>query len=490
MPWSALRPSTAGLGNKARAAFLGLNVANAAATIAAMAFATSQPGQLAPPVLAAGALVAAQWWTACRGRAGILDEAVVAVSMLAASLALPDVTMTVSLVFSAIMFRSLYGEHRHAVLRTLGYLIVYAVALVLAEGTDRLDTSVRSALLLPLPALVMSALTMRILHVAVRARDSAAARQTILADTATRLLGVTDAATLAATGWTGQLAVLDGHPADAFLLDARPDGFAVASSTAGPAARHVDRTDVSAALDSPGREPVMLREPGPSLAALSPHARWWYLIPTAADDAVTHVLVLACATRLPADVVQTSQVLMRQTALAFNAWTNREELHRHASYDALTGLANRREFIRRLGEDAARPDPGAAAVLFIDLDRFKAVNDEHGHSAGDRLLGIVADRLATGVPEGTTVARLGGDEFAVLVPDVRTERAVADLARRLEAALREPVPLSPVVTAHIGASIGVHVISRPYDAGHLLQLADSAMYAVKAEHRTPAAASL
>ena len=492
LPWSRLTLPVTGLREKARVAFLGLNVVNAAATIVAMAFATSDAMLLTSPVLAVCALVVAHWRTARRGRTGVLDEATVAVAMLAGSLALPDVTMTVSLVFSAIMFRSLYGSHRQAAARTAGYVAVYAAALLLADGTDRLDTTVRSALLLPLPALLMSALTMRILFVAVQQRDAAAARQAILAQTATRLLGVTDMPTLAATGWQAQQEVLDGHPAEAFVLDECPDGFVVASGTVGGPGRRVDATDVAVALCSPDREPVTLREPGPTLLALSPRARWWYLVPTAVDDLVTRVLVLACGDRLPADAVGASQVLMRQTALAVNALAHRAELHRQASQDAVTGLANRTEFMRRLTGDAAAPGTGATAVLFIDLDGFKAVNDRHGHAAGDELLTIVAGRLAASVRPDDTVARLGGDEFAVLVPDVASEREATALADRLEATLREPALLDGGAIVHVGASIGVHVAARPYVADQLLQLADTAMYRVKADHHargTPVAHS-
>jgi diguanylate cyclase (GGDEF)-like protein len=396
--------------------------------------------------------------------------------------------MTVSLVFSAVMFRSLYGSHRGAAVRTVGYVAVYAAALLLAEGTDRLDTAVHSALMLPLPALLMSALTMRILFVAVQSRDAAAARQVIVAQTATRLLGVTDLPALRETGWQAQREVLRGYRVDAFLLAECADGFIVASGLAGSSGPPVAHADVIPALRSPQREPVMLREPGPSLAALAPHARWWYLIPTAADDAIIRILVLACNDRLPQDVVATSQVLMRQAALAFDALAQREELHWQASHDTLTRLANRKEFMQRLTDDSSRADTDATAVLFIDLDGFKAVNDRHGHMAGDELLKMVAIRLGAAIEPGCTVARLGGDEFAVLLPSVAAERDAYAVAGRLEAALTEPAQLSRGITVTVGASIGVHVAHRPYDADHLLQIADNAMYRVKDQHHTAATA--
>ena len=140
--------------------------------------------------------------------------------------------------------------------------------------------------------------------------------------------------------------------------------------------------------------------------------------------------------------------------------------------------------MHRLTDDSASQDTGATAVLFIDLDGFKAVNDQHGHLAGDELLKIVAERLAAAIRPDSTVARLGGDEFAVLVPSVAGERETFALADRLEATLTEPAALVSGAIVTVGASIGVHVASRPYDADGLLQVADSAMYRIKAKHHT------
>jgi diguanylate cyclase (GGDEF)-like protein len=331
----------------------------------------------------------------------------------------------------------------------------------------------------------MSALTMRILFVAVQSRDAATARQAVLAQTATRLLRATDTASLAATSWQAQQELLRGYRAEGFLLDEHDDEFIVnaAPGTAGTGGCRIQHADVASALRSPDREPVILREPGTNLARLAPQARWWYLIPTAADDAVLRILVLACTDHLPQDLVGSSQVLMRQSALAFNALTHREELHRQASHDALTGLPNHKEFVQRL-TDCSSGSAGMTAVLFIDLDGFKAVNDRHGHLAGDELLNIVARRLGAAAGPHSTVARLGGDEFAILVPDLAATSDAYALSERLEVALMEPALLNCGTTVTVGASIGVHVACRPYDAAQVLQTADSAMYRVKAEHRT------
>jgi diguanylate cyclase (GGDEF)-like protein/PAS domain S-box-containing protein len=155
------------------------------------------------------------------------------------------------------------------------------------------------------------------------------------------------------------------------------------------------------------------------------------------------------------------------------------ELSHWAFFDPLTNLANRAGVRERLtgALDRAARTGSRPAVLLVDLDDFKAVNDALGHSEGDRLLVIVAERLRHCIRTGDTVGRLGGDEFVVLVDD----EAMADrLADRILAALDSPVMLNGAeVRCH--ASIGVRVADTPAsDVDHLLRDADLAMYAAKA----------
>jgi len=155
----------------------------------------------------------------------------------------------------------------------------------------------------------------------------------------------------------------------------------------------------------------------------------------------------------------------------------RERLWHDASHDPLTGLANRTLFNERA--EALR-DAGArgrgSAVLLLDLDQFKDVNDEFGHRAGDELLRIAARRIEHSVRPADTVARLGGDEFSVILVDT-TEPAAADTARRIVHALAQPVSIDDHVL-HPAASVGVAVsLDKPIEA--LLRDADEAMYAAK-----------
>jgi diguanylate cyclase len=159
------------------------------------------------------------------------------------------------------------------------------------------------------------------------------------------------------------------------------------------------------------------------------------------------------------------------------AWRLNEE---QAFKDSLTGLPNRRLFRDRVGHALARGSrrSGTSAVLFVDLDKFKDVNDSLGHPAGDQLLATVAERLRSVVRPGDTVARLGGDEFAILAEDIVSEHDAVGLADRLLEALMAPFVLRGKELS-VGASIGI-ALSAPGDTvDELLRNADVAMYSAK-----------
>jgi diguanylate cyclase (GGDEF)-like protein/PAS domain S-box-containing protein len=158
------------------------------------------------------------------------------------------------------------------------------------------------------------------------------------------------------------------------------------------------------------------------------------------------------------------------------------ELTQRAFHDSLTGLANRALFADRLAHALARArrTPDRLAVLFIDLDDFKTVNDSLGHAAGDALLVQVAARLATGVRPGDTLARMGGDEFAVLVEDDVEDDSPAVIARRLLATLVDPFSVEGT-EMFVHASVGIAVTTaRGTSADEVLRNADIAMYTAKA----------
>jgi diguanylate cyclase (GGDEF)-like protein/PAS domain S-box-containing protein len=159
------------------------------------------------------------------------------------------------------------------------------------------------------------------------------------------------------------------------------------------------------------------------------------------------------------------------------------ELRRAALHDPLTGLPNRALLVDRLSMAAARrerDDGRGIAVLFLDLDHFKLVNDSRGHDVGDRLLVEVAARIEGAVRDTDTVARLGGDEFAVVCEESSPEEADA-VADRVLAALREPFRLDGE-TLYVSASIGI-ALSPPHRLDDLLRFADAAMYTSKTAGR-------
>ncbi len=162
--------------------------------------------------------------------------------------------------------------------------------------------------------------------------------------------------------------------------------------------------------------------------------------------------------------------------------TAQEKMIHMARHDALTDLPNRVLFRERLERVVAdNRSPTQTAVLYVDLDGFKEVNDTAGHGAGDVLLRLVAQRLQNGLRAGDTVARLGGDEFAIIQTHVRQAADAADLAARIVQDLAEPFEIDGRQVA-IGASVGIALA--PADANdpdELLRAADTALYRAKAE---------
>jgi diguanylate cyclase (GGDEF)-like protein len=174
-----------------------------------------------------------------------------------------------------------------------------------------------------------------------------------------------------------------------------------------------------------------------------------------------------------------------ELAVSFNSMADaiagsQRTLSRQANHDFLTGLANRSAFRSRLEATLARPErrDGTQAVLFVDLDDFKDVNDTLGHAAGDELLQTVASRLVAAVRPGDLVARLGGDEFAVLLDGCSDPAAALVVAERAVAALATPAEVAGT-WVNVGASVGLAVRQDGSDPTSLMREADVAMYSAK-----------
>jgi diguanylate cyclase (GGDEF)-like protein len=198
-----------------------------------------------------------------------------------------------------------------------------------------------------------------------------------------------------------------------------------------------------------------------------------------ADDGTFHGVVIAQM------FVAMSAVTAHTVAALTSELVTRDELEGRlralALRDSLTGLANRRLLFERLDLASRRltRHRGVLALLFIDLDGFKAINDNFGHAAGDGVLVDAAQRLRAAVREQDTIARLGGDEFMILAEDLTTAADAGALAERVVAAFEEPFAVAGQ-RVHVTASIGIAARSEPVvDADAYLSRADQAMYVAK-----------
>jgi diguanylate cyclase (GGDEF)-like protein len=211
------------------------------------------------------------------------------------------------------------------------------------------------------------------------------------------------------------------------------------------------------------------------------------IVPLVDDERHVGVLVSAFRrTRTFGDRdTQLQDALARMATQALTRLRLREELEQLALYDPLTGLAHRPLFLERLRDavTASRTDDRPMALIFVDLDGFKAINDNRGHGAGDLVLSEMGRRLSSAVRRDDLVARFGGDEFVILCRDA-DPAAVHRVADRLLAAIREPLPdPSMVVTGSMGIALMRGSDDEEVTAEVLLETADEAMYRSKRSGR-------
>ena len=176
---------------------------------------------------------------------------------------------------------------------------------------------------------------------------------------------------------------------------------------------------------------------------------------------------------------EVGHLLRSMDRMVANIRSSEDRLKHQATHDALTGLANRTLFRERVGRAMTGiKHDRTIAVMYIDLDNFKDVNDGLGHDAGDQLLGAIAERLLNATRGSDTVARLGGDEFAILLRGVRSQNEVVIVADRVLRSLDVPLGIAST-DVRVGASIGIAFGELQSTAEDLLRQADVAMYAAK-----------
>lgn len=205
---------------------------------------------------------------------------------------------------------------------------------------------------------------------------------------------------------------------------------------------------------------------------------WYVVAELLVDSLAIVVVVLVAAGALYPLALVVPLVLFAQT---YRLTRSAEHSSLH---DELTGVANRRQLLQRLADLSVRGS--SYAVVLLDLDGFKSVNDQHGHQTGDRLLQAVAERMLRTVRDVDVVARLAGDEFAVVLGDRPSAAESVEIAQRVHDAIGEPLLIAdctgPDCTVQVGASVGVVTVARADALGvdEVLYRADSAMYRAKA----------
>ena len=247
-----------------------------------------------------------------------------------------------------------------------------------------------------------------------------------------------------------------------------------------PATRRVllDQRPIRIDIDDPGADPAEVRY----LRSIGHRAM--AMIPLVAAGRTVGLIEVTASRRdaFDARAVELATMLAGEAAMALENARLYDEIRHQALHDGLTGLANRALFHDRVEHavERSRRTGQRVAVLFVDMDDFKALNDTHGHARGDEVLAIAAGRVREVLRPSDTAARHGGDEFAILIEDVVDEADALAVATRLAEALRAPMQLGDTAV-RIAASIGVALGGGGTNdvADDLLRNADVAMYAAK-----------
>ncbi|GAB3598461.1 hypothetical protein GCM10027586_00380 [Kineococcus gypseus] len=434
----------------------------------------------APALLVVGTACLASFaasltWRYRTNRSGVVFTVFDAVAIIGYASCTPTPAATFGFLFPAVWFRALEGTRGGQ----LAYWASLSTALLVSVPVwhavhEGVSTDTLGFLMGGLPLSLLTTIAAGRLGQELRAREQAQQRDGVLAELGTRLLGVTDRATVlvlareatrALCRVTPQLQVLTvltngaGKP-EVVSRDGLP-----CSPSALPVALLPAAAGPLSAWHQPGGQELR--------RVLGPVEGTWMWLPFPEGRGG---MVLGGPQTVLADAVVSAQSLLNQVALALRSSEQHTSLVARATTDSLTGLANRAAFEAEVATMLARPARAETAVLFVDLDDFKYVNDSLGHAAGDELLQVIAQRLRATARDEDLCARLGGDEFAVLLPNTPVG-AAATFAERVVQVLSDPIRLSGH-HARVGASIGVTALDT-HSLEEAMSCADIAMYASK-----------
>lgn len=449
------------------------------------------------PELRAGAGIALAWlaWWRIRGyrrdRFTTLGTLLEGVALLTAGAGLTNPRVLLGVLYSGLFLRAIYGKLPDVVAVPIVYLSAYLGALYMAEG---LNGAVSEGLM-HVSGFALTTGMMYLIAVTLSRYDQILARERILAKAGTALVAAQDRQSIHKAVVEAALALVQGDPgARAGLLMGPPERLTVVAAAGCGVDRLVGTTLTLDGLPEPFQQRIQEDQPVELAAAqveslrpvlpFSPSHNL-VLIPMHAKGELQGAISLEGHPWPRGDVKEALQALIAEAALALSSVAFTEHLAHQAMHDSLTGLANRALLRDRLEHALARArrQPRTLAVLFIDLDNFKVVNDSFGHAAGDQVLVAVADRLRRSVRACDTVARLGGDEFGLLLEDLEDPRDAGRVAERVLEELRGPLALDREIA--VEASIGIAVnAAGDEDADALLQNADVAMYRAKRRRKS------
>jgi len=426
-----------------------------------------------------------------RGEFAMVGDLLAGVALLAVGFGAGDPIRCAMVLYMGLFLEAMFGTRRRLAIATCIQLGAYGVAVGLSPSRELLTVWSPEVVMQPPGAALVA--VMYVLGSTLARHERAAAREHALARVGSELVASADRDAVFNAALLGVEAIVSPHTTyDALLAFGDADRLKVVDTTSENAARLRGLTLDLTTWPTAVRERLLQghayevdnaeRLRSRRHLQLAGRDGTAFVAPLMASESLCGALAVMTPASLPAECKDGLQALAMEVALALHNVELREKLAHQALHDPLTDLANRSLLLNRSEHALSRlpRSGGSVAVLLLDVDGFKTVNDSLGHPAGDRVLVEVASRLRTCLRESDTAARLGGDEFAILVEDLDEQAlfTVESVAQRVMDALQAPI-LLPSTEVFVSASIGIAIASGLEDVDELLSRADVAMYAAK-----------